>query len=92
MDGRRDDVRQAEQGQRRLVAERAERGECLQRVQLVARVDWPMGQAVQTMTDTFSRAVLGAPRQRPPADPVLSSLRGREVAVLGGGRREEIFP
>ena len=44
------------------------------------------------MTDPLGAALLGAPAQRPPADPVLSRLLGREVAVLSSRRSEEIFP
>jgi hypothetical protein len=51
-----------------------------------------MGQAIQAMTDPLGAALLGAPGERPPADPVLSRLLSREVAVLGSRRCEEVFP
>jgi hypothetical protein len=51
-----------------------------------------MRQAVQAMGDPLGTTLLGAPGQRAPADSVLSRLLSREVAVLGGRRREEIIP
>src|SRR3954447_22473035 len=52
------------------------------------RIARPTGQVANAAADTnrgrsaLRRAVLGVPSQRPAADPVLSSLLGREVAVL----------
>ena len=81
-----------EQGQRGVVAERTERGDGLQCVKLIGRVGWPIRQAIQAMTDPLGAALLGTPGQCSPADAVLGRLLGREVAVLGCRRREEIFP
>jgi len=47
---------------------------------------------VFTGGDPLRRAVLGTPGERAPTDAVFSGLFGREVAVLGGRRGEEIFP
>jgi hypothetical protein len=44
------------------------------------------------MTDPLGAALLGAPGERPPANPVLSRLLGREVAVLIASSGEELFP
>jgi len=51
-----------------------------------------MRQPIQTVGDPLRRAVLGTPRERPPADAGLSRLLGREVTVLSGRRREQIVP
>jgi hypothetical protein len=92
VDARGDDVGQPEQGQRRVVAEGTERREGLEGIEIIIGADRPVRQPIQPVGDALRRAVLGTPGERPPADPVLSRLLGREVTVLGGRRREEIFP
>ncbi len=92
VDGRRDDVRQAEQGQRRVVAEGRERRDRLQGVELVVWPNRPMREAIEAVGCALCRPLLGAPSQRTSANSVLSGLRGREEAVLRSGGGEKIFP
>ena len=81
-----------EQGQRGVVAERTERCEGLEGVELVVSTGRPMRQPIQAVGDPLGTALLGAPSQRSPADAVLGRLLGREEAVLRSCGGEEIFP